>query len=95
MPTIHTNIWDAVIAVPTIMVITEIIKWFTKIPHSLIPTVASILGYIISIFISHSGDLAAGIFMGFFYGNAAIGTYAGLKTAFRAYRQKDDYTYKS
>ena len=27
-PTIHTNFWDAVIAVPSVMIITQIIKCY-------------------------------------------------------------------
>ena len=30
-PTIHTNFWDAVIAVPSVMIITQMIKMFLKV----------------------------------------------------------------
>lgn len=85
-PTIHTNFWDAVIAVPVVMVITQIIKSFFKIPKKYVPTVALIIGLLISIFISHRHHLFAGIFMGWFYGYAAVGSYASLKTLFITYR---------
>lgn len=88
-PTIHTNIWDAVIAVPFVLITTEFIKWTTKIPHKYVPTVATILGLLISVFYSHRHDLSAGLFMGFFYGSAAVGSYAGLKTAWLAYRSSE------
>ena len=64
-PTIHTNFWDAVIAVPVVMILTQIIKKTFKIQKH-VPLVATILGYAISIFISHRGDLVAGILMGYF-----------------------------
>lgn len=87
-PTIHTNFWDAVIAVPLIMIVTQIIKKGFKVKKKYIPLVAVTLGYLISIFISHRGSLLAGIFMGYFYGYGAIGSYASLKTSIRAYRKK-------
>ncbi|MBM0066858.1 hypothetical protein [Alkalicoccobacillus gibsonii] len=89
LPTIQTNIWDAVLAVPVVLIVTELIKWITRIPHKYIPTVATILGVLISVFYSHRHDLPAGLFMGFFYGNAAVGTYAGMKTALTAYRKSN------
>ncbi|WP_066187392.1 MULTISPECIES: hypothetical protein [Gracilibacillus] len=93
-PTIHTNIWDGTIAVPVIIILTQCIKVF-PIPRQFYPTVASILGFIISIFISHRHDLWAGVFMGAFYGGAAIGTYSSLKTswvAFKNHRQQKKQT---
>ncbi|MEI3598740.1 MULTISPECIES: hypothetical protein [unclassified Oceanobacillus] len=86
-PTIHTNFWDGVIAVPAVVLLTQCFKLF-PIPRAFFPTIASIIGFIISIFISHRGDLWAGFFMGAFYGAAAVGTYSALKTAWTAYRQK-------
>jgi hypothetical protein len=87
-PTIHTNFWDAFIAVPVIMILTQFIKKVIKIRKKSIPSVAVILGYAISIFISHRGNLWAGIFMGYFYGYAAIGSYASLKTFIIAMKKK-------
>jgi hypothetical protein len=86
-PTIHTNFWDAVIAVPSVMILTQIIKIFLHVPKKLIPTIALILGLLISIFISHPHSLTAGLFMGWFYGYAAIGNYAALKTSIIAFRK--------
>ncbi|WP_082051196.1 hypothetical protein [Rossellomorea aquimaris] len=90
-PTIHTNVWDAVIAIPVIIILVQLIKVLFK-PHGfLVPNIAVILGLLISIFISHKGHLATGIFMGFFYGYAAIGNYASLKTSVLAFRgEKED-----
>ncbi|MBW8352139.1 hypothetical protein K0H71_22320 [Bacillus sp. IITD106] len=85
-PIIHTNFWDAVIAVPLVIVVTQIIKIFLRIPRFLVPTIATVLGLIFSIFIAHKYNFGAAVFMGFFYGNAAVGVYAGLKTSFYAYR---------
>lgn len=87
-PTIHTNFWDAVIAVPIVMIVTQILKQYFRIKPVWVPTVALLLGLIISVFISHRYNLLAGIFMGWFYGYAAIGSFASLKTTFIAYRQR-------
>lgn len=85
-PTIHTNFWDAVIAVPLVIIATQIIKKLLKIPKKYVPTMALIFGLLISIFYSHRHSLTAGIFMGWFYGYAAIGSYASLKTTILEYR---------
>jgi hypothetical protein len=87
-PTIHTNFWDAVIAIPVVLIVTQIIKTALPIPRTLVPTVASVIGLIISIFFAHRGNLGAGIFMGFFYGNAAVGTFSSLKIAYIAYKNR-------
>lgn len=86
-PLIHTNFWDAVIAVPVIMILTEILKKIFHIPKVYVPTIALVLGLFISVFISHRHDLVAGLFMGWFYGYAAIGNYAALKTTIIVYLQ--------
>jgi hypothetical protein len=88
LPIIHTNIWDAIIAIPFIILITQVIKLTLNPPAFLVPNIAVILGLLISIFISHRGQLVVGIFMGFFYGYAAIGNYASLKTTIPAYRKQ-------
>ncbi|MFQ3544245.1 hypothetical protein Q7A53_09160 [Halobacillus rhizosphaerae] len=80
LPAIQTNIWDAVIAIPIIISLTEIIKIFLKIPKFAVPSIALILGLTLSVGYSHRGDLAAGIFMGWFYGYAAVGSYASMKS---------------
>ncbi|WP_110927359.1 hypothetical protein [Bacillus massiliglaciei] len=87
-PTIHTNFWDAVIALPAVMILTQLIKIFFRVPSRYVPTVAIALGLIISIFISHPHHIVAGLFMGWFYGYAAIGNYAGLRTTVLAFRKK-------
>ncbi|MCA0984434.1 hypothetical protein LCL89_10285 [Halobacillus yeomjeoni] len=84
-PIIHTNIWDALIAVPVILIVTQIIKYMLPVAKASVPSIASGLGFIISIFIAHPNNLASGIFMGAFYGNAAVGVYASLKTNIRAF----------
>ena len=85
-PTIHTNFWDAVIAVPSVMILTQIFKVFLKVEKKYVPTIALIIGLIISIFISHRESFVAGVFMGWFYGSAAVGSYASLKTTRIAFR---------
>jgi len=86
-PVIHTNIWDGVFAVPAIVLITQCFKIF-PIPRKYFPTIASILGFGISIFISHRGHIWAGFFMGGFYSAAAVGTYASLKTTWLTFKRK-------
>lgn len=86
-PTIHTNFWDAVIAIPVIIIITQLLKVFLHIHSKFVPAIALGLGLIISIFISHRHDLLAGVFMGWFYGYAAIGNYAALKTTIINFRK--------
>jgi len=81
------SFWDAVIAVPLIVIITQFFKAF-PIPCQYFPTIASALGFLISVFISHRHDLIAGHFMGGFYGAAAIGMYASLKTSWITFRKK-------
>ena len=84
-PIIHTNFWDATIAVPIVVVVTQIMKMFLPIKKIYIPSIANLIGLFISIFFSHRGNLGAGIFMGLFYGNAAVGVYASIKTAVTYY----------
>lgn len=66
IPVIYTNFWDAVIAVPAVLLITQLIKVFMHVQPKYVPTIALVIGLIISIFISHRHNLIAGIFMGFF-----------------------------
>jgi hypothetical protein len=89
-PTIHTNFWDAVIAVPIVMLITQLIKVLFKVKKKYVPTIALIIGLGISVFISHRHSLIAGLFMGWFYGYAAIGSYASLKTTLLAFRKQNE-----
>ncbi|MFJ7726859.1 hypothetical protein ACIQXV_11910 [Neobacillus sp. NPDC097160] len=87
-PTIKTNVWDVILAIPIILLLTQFFKVIFKIPKWLVPSIALILGLGISIFVSHKHNILAGIFMGWFYGYAAIGTYASLKTNLITYRNK-------
>jgi cell shape-determining protein MreD len=87
-PTIHTNFWDAVIAVPLVLIVTQLIKVFLHVPKKFIPSIALVVGLLISVFYSHRHSLIAGIFMGWFYGYAAIGSYSSLKTMIIAFRNK-------
>lgn len=65
-PIIHTNFWDAVIAVPIVVILTQIIKQLIPIKKIYIPTIANIIGLLISIFFAHRNNFWAGLFMGFF-----------------------------
>lgn len=87
-PTIHTNFWDAIIAVPFVMIVTQIIKKRLRIKPIWIPTIALLIGLVLSIFIAHRKNLIAGVFMGWFYGYAAIGSFSALKTSINAFKQK-------
>lgn len=70
------------------MILTQLLKKFFNIKPIWVPTIALILGLLISIFISHRHNFLAGLFMGWFYGYAAIGSFASLKTTIIAYRNK-------
>ncbi|TFE02239.1 hypothetical protein [Jeotgalibacillus salarius] len=87
-PDIQTNFWDAVIAVPVVMLLTQITKSIIRPSKPTIPFIALIFGLCISIFISHRESLLAGVFMGWFYGYAAVGSYASLKTTVISYLKK-------
>lgn len=87
-PIIHTNIWDAVWAIPLLLGIVLLLRILFKLPEVWFSTTTTVSGLIVSILISHPGNLAAGIFMGFFYGGAASGTIYSMKVSFRAYRRK-------
>ncbi|TDQ42682.1 hypothetical protein [Aureibacillus halotolerans] len=89
LPFIQTNIWDALIAVPLVLVVTQLLKVVIFIPRVFVPTIATVLGVLVSLIYSHPHDVAAGLFMGFFYGNAAVGVYASLKTSWRVFRQEE------
>ncbi|MGG0179115.1 hypothetical protein [Gottfriedia acidiceleris] len=89
-PTIQTNFWDAIIAVPLVMVLTQLLKILLKINRKYVSLIALVLGLCISVFISHRHHLIAGIFMGWFYGYAAIGSYASLKTAIKSFRSENN-----
>ena len=75
-------------SIPVIIIITQFIKVFFHIPRKYVPLTAQVLGLLISVFISHRHNFIAGLFMGWFYGYAAIGNYAALKTAFIAFKNK-------
>jgi hypothetical protein len=89
-PTIHTNFWDAVIAVPVIIVLTQLLKIFLKVRRNFVPIVALLIGLFISVFISHRHNIVAGLFMGWFYGYAAVGSYASIKTSLKSFRDKNN-----
>ena len=80
-PLIHTNFWDAVIAVPAVLLITQLIKVFMYVQPKYVPAIALAIGLIISIFISHRHSLLAGVY-------AAIGNFAALKTTINSYKNK-------
>lgn len=86
-PTIHTNIWDTVIAIPSIIAATQVCK-LLPIPRTFYPTIASIFGFALSILVSHRTNIWAALFMGGYYSGAAIGTYSSLKTSWRAFKKR-------
>lgn len=85
-PVIHTNVWDAFWAIPVIILVVWVLKVILHMPSKYLSTSAAVIGLLLSIFISHPHNLSAGIFMGFFYSAAAIGTYSSLKTTIKSYR---------
>ncbi|ARI77819.1 hypothetical protein [Halobacillus mangrovi] len=89
-PVIHTNFWDAIIAVPVVLILTQITKLLFQVPKPVVPSIANVFGLLISIFFAHPHNWWAGVFMGFFYGNAAVGAYASLKTSYISYKRKKE-----
>ncbi|RHW41315.1 hypothetical protein D1B31_09455 [Neobacillus notoginsengisoli] len=87
-PVIHTNIWDVIIAVPAIIGITQLLKLYFKISKPIVPTIALAAGLLLSVLVSHQYSVLSGLFMGWFYGYAAIGSYAAMKTSWKAYRKE-------
>jgi hypothetical protein len=87
-PFIHTNFWDALIAVPAIIVLIEVLKIFLPSLSAGIPAIANVLGLMISIFIAHPHSLWTGIVMGVIYGVTAVGAYAVFVAAIHSYRDK-------
>ncbi|WJY26886.1 hypothetical protein [Sporosarcina trichiuri] len=87
-PTIHTNIWDAVWAVPVTFAAVLAAKWLFRVKPAALSTVATGVALFLSIVISHPKNLSAGIFMGFFYSGAAMGTLYSLQQTILAYRSK-------
>ena len=87
-PTIYSNIWDVLFAVPLILILTQLLKKLLHIKPIFVPTLAIVLGLLLAIFVSHKYNLFAGIIMGWFYGYGAIGSYASLKTAIITYRKR-------
>ncbi|MBY6037590.1 hypothetical protein KUV80_13045 [Fictibacillus nanhaiensis] len=88
-PIIHTNFWDALIAIPAIIVLIEIFKVFFPYFRSWEPTIAIVLGFLLSICMVHGDSLWTGVIMGVFYGVAAVGAYSSFINAVRTYRNKD------
>lgn len=87
-PTIHTNAWDALWAVPTTLALVLIATWVFQVRPTWLSTVSTIIALILSIFISHPHDLSAGIFMGIFYSGAAMGVFYSLQQSFLAFRRR-------
>lgn len=88
-PTVHTNVWDVLWGIPLVIIATQILKKVLPIPRVFIPTIATVLGLALSIFHAHKHSFWAAVFMGFLYGNAAVGTYAALKTSLQAFRNPE------
>ncbi len=65
-PIIHTNVWDAFWAIPAILLGIFLLKVLFKLPESWFSTAATIIGLILSIFISHPRKLARWYFHGLF-----------------------------
>ncbi|MCM3088281.1 hypothetical protein M3557_10170 [Bhargavaea ginsengi] len=87
-PEISTNIWDVFLAVPLVLIATQLLKKALSIPPAFVPTMATLIGLVISVFVSHRGNLAAGLFMGVLYGSAAVSFYVSAKLTIRAYRSR-------
>lgn len=87
-PIIHTNVWDAIWAVPVTIAVVLAARWLFRVNPAWLSTVATATALILSIFISHPHSLSAGIFMGFFYSGAAMGVLYSLKQSYQAIRSE-------
>ncbi|MED1865317.1 hypothetical protein P4V41_17765 [Fictibacillus nanhaiensis] len=87
-PVVHTNFWDAFQAVPIIILALIILKILFPKLQTWLNTISNVLGLLISIVFAHPGNLWAGIFMGVFYGNSAIGVYYSYVISFEAFRNR-------
>ncbi|WP_026695027.1 hypothetical protein [Peribacillus kribbensis] len=93
-PLIQTNFWDGVAAVPIILAFTQLFKILVRVPRHYVPSVALISGLAVSLFFSHPHNFWGALFMGYFYGYGAIGSYSSLKCSLQALR-KDKHIYSS
>lgn len=87
-PTIHTNVWDALWAVPVTLALVLIAKWVFHVRPAWLSTVSTVVALVLSNFISHPHNLSAGIFMGIFYSGAAMGLLYSLQQSYLAFRAK-------
>ncbi|MBH0155260.1 hypothetical protein IHV10_02715 [Fictibacillus sp. 5RED26] len=88
-PVVHTNFWDAIIAVPIIILVLITLKVLFPKLRTWLNSIANVLGLFISIVFAHPGNLWAGIFIGVFYGNAAIGVYFSYLISIEAFRNRN------
>lgn len=86
-PVIHTNIWDAVWAIPVILAVIILLKLLVRLRETWYSTATTVIGLVLSIFISHPDNLSAGIFMGFVYGAGATSIIYSVKIWFISYRE--------
>ncbi len=78
-PTIHTNFWDAVIGVPIVLIVTQLIKWLFHPKKQYVPTIALAVGVLFSVFISHPHHIIAGLFMDIFMDTLQLAAMPVLK----------------
>lgn len=77
-PTIHTKLWDAVIAIPVIIIITySTFKSIFACPVKYVLLIDLVIALLISSSI---------VFMGWFYGYAANGNQVALKTTIISFK---------
>lgn len=87
---IQTDIINGLAVVLLVLILTQIIKLSIDLPAVFVPFTAWLIALLFSVFISHSDDLPAGIYMGLLYGAAAVGIYASAKTFWLVYRYKKE-----
>ena len=71
-----------------LFILSYLIKKRLHIKPIWVPTIALLIGLVLSIFIAHRKNFIAGVFMGWFYGYAAIGSFSALKTSINVFKQK-------
>ncbi|MFP3885704.1 hypothetical protein U8V97_09525 [Priestia filamentosa] len=50
-PLVYTNVWDGIIAVPLVLILVQVLKILFSIKGSYIPTLSTVIGLIISVFL--------------------------------------------
>ncbi|RYL95710.1 hypothetical protein EWI07_00600 [Sporolactobacillus sp. THM7-4] len=87
---IETTAFHVVLAVLSVLILTQAVKLIFRISAGLIPFTALTFGLCFSALIEGRTGIAEGLLNGILYGLAGIGTYAMIKTLIRWYRHRKE-----